>query len=126
MSPCEPPGGNAVHNALRPVLQAHQEVIGKAEPDHVPTDGFGGVDEQYAQRNRESLAPVDDTHEVRVLDIVVSQGIARITLAFDEDLAQHLGPVGLPGRSGGHRRGDFVKVFVIAREWHFRPVERCQ
>src|SRR5215472_13727376 len=67
-------------------------MTGKGQARHVPTLGARGVDVEDAERNRQTLAAVDDPYQVGVLQIVIGQLVAGIAILQQDDLVERAGP----------------------------------
>ena len=67
--------------ALACTVEAQEKMSRKAEAHDVPAAASGRVHIENAERDRQSLAPVDDAYEVGVLQVVVGRAVAFITVA---------------------------------------------
>src|SRR6202035_1732160 len=72
--------------------QADQEMSREAETDAVPALRPRGMQIEDAERHRQALATVDDTHQVGVLQIVIGQLIAAVAVFQQDDLVERLRP----------------------------------
>ena len=102
---------------------------GKGEARRFPALGAGGVDKQDAERDRQPFAAVDDTHQIRVLQVVVGQLVARIAVFQEDDFVERAGAIGKAAAGAGMAgdiAGDQLQMLAVAGEIDALTLERRQ
>ena len=90
------------HVARAVDADADQEMRGKGQALGLPALAAGDVEIEDRQRHRQALAPLDDAHEVGVLQVVVGLGVAAIAVGARDHLGERLGR----GAAAAHQVGE--------------------
>src|SRR6516162_9367281 len=73
---------------LGTIRQPDQKMPRECEPDCVPALGAAGMHVEDSERHRQALPPVDDAHQIGVLQVVIGQLVAGITIFEQDDLVE--------------------------------------
>ena len=113
-------------------IDAHQEMPGKGDAIDLPALSATSVDVENPESHRQSAPPVDDAHQIGVLQIVIGRIVAAIAFLDVEDFVDRgAAPVdrvggaalGKPVGNVARQQGEMLEI-AFGRD--IRTVERCQ